>query len=138
MSGSRIRLIRRLGEDASLDYDGSGDQNVIASIREHLECLLNTRRGDAPACPNYGVPDLTGIIAGLPRSERQFRDTLESTIKEHEKRIGWIRVHVNEDGRPGDMRVHFWVEFMLASRQESDKRRLGGTVNIDAVFSLSR
>jgi type VI secretion system lysozyme-like protein len=134
-----IRLWTRLSGDAGEHQDVVGsdyEYAVVDSVRDHLTWLLNSRQGDAPACADYGLPDITAVIAGLPKSERHFCAALEKTIREHEPRISWVRVCLGDLGSPGGAKVYFTIEFRLKPG-DLEKQRLSGNVNFDTVFTLS-
>lgn len=136
----RVRLWSRLkrgpADSHAIEHDDDVDR-VLDSVREHLGWLLNTRRGDAPACRTFGLPDLAGVVAALPSSERQFYAAVEKSISEHEPRISWVRVRLNDSNVPGEIRIQFTVEVLLKSEKDMDKRRLEAEVNIDTVFALT-
>lgn len=136
--GPGVRLWSRLyrGDADSLSRNWDQDERqILDSVREHLTWLLNSRQGDTPACPDYGLPDLTGTVAGLPRSERAFCANVERTILKHEPRISWVRVRVEANDTPG-ARVHFTVECLLKSPHDQHRQRLSGEVDIDSVFTF--
>ena len=109
---------------------------VLQSVREHLGWMLNAHSGDAPACPDYGLPDLSGIIAGLPKSENAFCSALRKSILEHEPRISHVNIWLNpsETGDASD--IHFTIEITVKMDSRGTKRRLEGSVNIDNVISV--
>lgn len=137
-SGSGDRLWDRLArgrEDES--FGGRPDlRRMLESVRSHLEWLLNTHQGDSAACPEYGLPDITNLVIGLPYSERQFCRAIENSIKEHEPRVTWVRVSLDDREEVGRLTRHFTVEIGLRDG-EGDIKRLPGAVDIDAVFHLS-
>jgi type VI secretion system lysozyme-like protein len=134
-----VRLWTRLttAEDEPLTVDTPvGFQKTIESVREHLDWLLNSRRGDSPACPTYGLSDLTAVIAGLPKEERAFCQALEEAIEEHEPRVHRVRVTIDSSQPRAVMRRHFRVEVVLKSRTD-ERPALVGDVDIDAVFQIT-
>ena len=65
---NRIRLInrnpsRRVTEDP---------KEMIRSIQDHLQRILNTRQGSAPIAEDFGVPDFTNFMSDFPRDRAQF------------------------------------------------------------------
>ncbi len=142
--GPGVRLWTRLARGISDDRaaDGRADlQAVVDSIREHLSWLLNTRQGDAPICGDYGLPDISGLVARLgtcPKSERAFCAAIEEAIRKHEPRVARVSVrHLGGNARK-DMRMNFLVELGLVACSEADRRRMTGSVDIDTVFTLSK
>jgi type VI secretion system protein len=69
------------------------------SVIEHLRVLLNTRRGEAPTVPNYGVPDFSDTVHSFPGAITTLQRAIRDTITEFEPRLKNVQVrHVqNED-----------------------------------------
>ena len=134
-----IRFWTRLGQsnDARASFSDDDQSSVLDSVREHLGWLLNTRRGDAPACPDYGLPDLSGVVAGLPSSERSFYTAIEKSILDNEPRLSWVRVRLSEQNHPGEVYVKFNVDVLLKSDSRTEKQRLSAEVDIDSIFDFS-
>jgi len=132
-----VRLWTRLSRGVESGAGTYSDREVLASVREHLEWLLNTRQGDSPACPTFGLPDLTGVIAGLPKTERRFSEAIENSILEHEPRITWVRVTIDEViSLRRLISHHFVIEFALKDVPDEYRRQIIGQVDIDSNFSL--
>jgi type VI secretion system protein len=84
----RIRLMnknpsRRLSQDP---------KQMIRSIQEHLQRILNTRQGSAPIAEDYGVPDFTNFMGAYSESQRNLERNLRQTIQKYEPRLQGIRV----------------------------------------------
>ena len=109
---------------------------VLQSVREHLGWMLNSHSGDAPACPTYGLPDLAGIIAGLPKSENAFCAALRLGIQEHEPRISNVNIWLSPSEKGDAAEIHFTIEITIKTGHGGTKRRLDGAVNIDNVFQI--
>ena len=62
------------------------------SVIRNLERILNSREGMSQACVNYGLPDLTQIVNGVPERAREIEESLERCIKEFEPRISQVEV----------------------------------------------
>lgn len=95
---------------------GERDLDEVGSIIAHLRVLLNTRCGDSPCAPEYGVADLTDLWLSLPDAiaalERQLRDAIER----YEPRLAQVRVrHVPVDA---SLELHFQIHARLASNPQ--------------------
>jgi len=53
---------------------------------------LNSRQGQVEACPDYGLMDLSLIIAGLPDSEVAAERAIQKCIERFEPRLAKVRV----------------------------------------------
>jgi type VI secretion system protein len=81
-------LLSRIGKgDASSRHDDPSD-----AILEHLRILLNTRRGEAPTVPDYGVPDMTDLVHTLPSGTSGLSKALRDTILTYEPRLKNVNV----------------------------------------------
>lgn len=84
----RLRLIkkrpsRRFTEDP---------KEMIRSIQDHLQRILNTRQGSAPIAEDFGVPDFTDFASAFPNSQRDLERSLRRTIQKYEPRLQGVRV----------------------------------------------
>jgi type VI secretion system protein len=67
-------------------------RRTTASILNHLQRILNTRRGNAPIADDYGVPDFTDLLYGFPDSVREMEKSIRLTIQKYEPRLQAVRV----------------------------------------------
>jgi type VI secretion system protein len=95
------------------------NSQLISSILEHLGKMLNTRRGNAPVAPEYGIPDIVDLVHSFPESIRLMEQAIRSTIEKYEPRLTNVRVKhlLPEDDV---FALHFEVTAVLV--QESSKR----------------
>src|SRR5690606_18596530 len=69
------------------------------SIREHLQRILNTRRGSVPLDPEFGVPDFTNLAGSFSSgSTREIIDSITRMIERYEPRLKAPKVQVSEQG----------------------------------------
>lgn len=115
--------------------DGSADE--IGSILEHLRALLNTRQGDSPCAPRYGVLDFSDVVHALPGAVPALLQAMRATIMEYEPRLKAISVrHLPVEG---DLVLRFEISAQLA-RPRAGARTLrfattvrpGGRVDVEA------
>ncbi len=84
----RIRLVdknpqRRISEEPA---------QMIRSIQEHLQRILNTRQGNAPIAEDFGVPDFTNFMGSFSDSQRSMERQVRQTIQKYEPRLEGVRV----------------------------------------------
>lgn len=79
-----------MGLLARLSSTSSSDLSPLADIIEHLQRLLNTRKGDAPMDRDYGISDFNGAMH--PDALRALRKDIERTIEKYETRLERVRV----------------------------------------------
>ena len=59
------RLLERLSaREQELRLQPRPEQRLARSVEEHLQRILNTRRGNVPADLEFGMPDLSHVAAG--------------------------------------------------------------------------
>lgn len=89
--GGRSLLSRIAGRSEAADE--------TAEIVGHLRCLLNSRRGQAPSAPGYGVVDFSDAVHALHGGAQLIAASIRATITEHEPRLKSVNVrHVQVDG----------------------------------------
>ena len=79
-----------MGLLARLSSSARDAPSEVEDIVEHLQRLLNTRKGDAPMDPEYGISDFNGVIH--PDAIRALRQDIEKTIEKYEPRLERVRV----------------------------------------------
>ncbi|MFP4349778.1 MAG: type VI secretion system baseplate subunit TssE [Thermodesulfobacteriota bacterium] len=83
------RLLERLSSvEREPDRRETGDVNrQIFSILRHLERILNTRQGNVPIAPDFGMPDFTNIKMFGSESARDIEKTIQQIIERYEPRL---------------------------------------------------
>ena len=71
---ARVRLVPAVFDD-------------LDSIIEHLRGLLNTRQGEAPAVPDFGVVDFTDLVHNFPEAIQTLQRCIRTTILQYEPRL---------------------------------------------------
>jgi type VI secretion system protein len=66
---------------------------MMRSIQEHLQRILNTHVGSVMIAEDFGVPDFTNFMSGFPDSQRSLERSLRQTIQKYEPRLQGVRVH---------------------------------------------
>jgi len=75
----------------------SAGEDPVASITEHLRALLNTRKGEAVASPNYGILDFNDIVHLMPFAITKMQSSIQSAVQEFEPRLRNVTVRYVED-----------------------------------------
>lgn len=71
----------------------SEEQQLILSVLDNIQRILNSRSGTLSHLNDYGLPDMSHIISGLPSSSHLLLDVLEGTLLKYEPRIK--RIHLS-------------------------------------------
>lgn len=76
----------------------------ILSVLDNMQRILNCRAGTLSHLPDFGLPDMTKILQGMPGSAHQLIDTLSNVLLKYEPRLKSINVVILEQGIPGELR----------------------------------
>jgi type VI secretion system protein len=87
-----IERIRHLAKNPSRRVS-EDPQQLIRSVQEHLQRILNTRQGNVPIADDYGIPDITDLMTGYPESLRTIEKILRNTIQQYEPRLQAVRIN---------------------------------------------
>lgn len=114
---------------ALLSRVGGGDPapvDELRSILAHLQALLNTRQGDSPSAPGYGVLDFADLLHGFPASVQQLSKCIRATILEYEPRLKNVSVRQLPEENP--LILRFEITAQLAQAKGTRTLRLATTV----------
>ena len=85
----------------------SEQNQVILSVLDNMQRILNCRAGTLAHLPDYGLPDMTKILQGMPGTAHQLITTLSAVLLKYEPRLSRINVVMQEQIQPGDLRYPF-------------------------------
>ena len=74
---------------------------VILSVLDNMQRILNTRAGSLKHLPDYGLPDMTKILQGMPGTAHQLISTLSQVLLKYEPRLKGIQVTMQDRKRQG-------------------------------------
>ncbi|EPL6128713.1 type VI secretion system baseplate subunit TssE [Klebsiella aerogenes] len=112
-----------------LDLHQVNEQNqVILSVLDNMQRILNCRAGTLAHLPDYGLPDMTRVLQGMPGTAHELMGTLSAVLLKYEPRLKKITVILLEQSVPGELRyaidaelkgiglVRYGTEFMPEGR----------------------
>lgn len=112
-----------------LDLHQVSEQNqVILSVLDNMQRILNCRAGTLAHLPDYGLPDMTKILQGLPGTAHQLMQNLSAVLLKYEPRLKRIDVVLLPQTMLGELRyaidaelkggglVRYGTEFMPEGR----------------------
>ncbi|MCX8955743.1 type VI secretion system baseplate subunit TssE [Erwinia psidii] len=112
-----------------LDLQQVSEENqVILSVLDNMQRILNCRAGTLAHLPDYGLPDMTTILQGMPGTAHQLMSTLSAVLLKYEPRLKKIEVVLLKQTQPGELRyaidaelkglglVRYGTEFMPEGR----------------------
>ncbi|MEE4410278.1 MULTISPECIES: type VI secretion system baseplate subunit TssE [unclassified Serratia (in: enterobacteria)] len=106
----------------------SEENQVILSVLDNMQRILNCRAGTLAHLPDYGLPDMAKILQGMPGTAHQLMGTLSSVLLKYEPRLNNVDVVILEQAQPGELRyaidaelkgvglVRYGTEFMPEGR----------------------
>lgn len=106
----------------------SEQNQVILSVLDNMQRILNCRAGTLAHLPDYGLPDMTKILQGMPGTANQLITILSAVLLKYEPRLSRINVVMQEQIQPGELRyaidaelkgvglVRYGTEFMPEGR----------------------
>lgn len=108
MAGDRGLLDRLRRRDGPVGRSAQPrTEHVHESIQRHLQRLLNTRKGESAAFPDYGMPALTDV--DLTASGEELRRQIESALRKFEPRLAGVRVRWLEPDELEPLKLRFEV-----------------------------
>ena len=88
-----------------LNLNQVSEQNqVILSVLDNMQRILNCRAGTLAHLPDYGLPDMTKILQGMPGTAHQLITTLSAVLLKYEPRLNRINVVMQEQIQAGELR----------------------------------
>lgn len=106
----------------------SEDNQIILSVLDNMQRILNCRAGTLAHLPDYGLPDMTKILQGMPGTAHELMGTLSAVLLNYEPRLKQIAVVLLAQSVPGELRyaidaelkgvglVRYGTEFMPEGR----------------------
>lgn len=106
----------------------SEQNHVILSVLDNMQRILNCRAGTLAHLPDYGLPEMTRILQGMPGTAHELMGTLSAVLLRYEPRLKKITVVLLEQNAPGELRyaidaelrgvglVRYGTEFMPEGR----------------------
>lgn len=82
----------------------SEENQAILSVLDNMQRILNCRAGTLAHLPDYGLPDMTKILQGMPGTAHQLITTLSEVLLKYEPRLSKISVVMLEQTQPGELR----------------------------------
>ena len=82
----------------------SEENQTILSVLDNMQRVLNCRAGTLAHLPDYGLPDMTKILQGMPGTAHQLMRMLSEVLLKYEPRLAHIEVILLAQTQPGELR----------------------------------
>lgn len=92
-----------------IDSLDESDQ-VIISVMENIRRILNSRAGSIQHLPDYGLPDMSLLIQGLPGTAHNMMNILSATLLKYEPRIKSLSLVLLPQNTFGELRYALDIE----------------------------
>ncbi len=119
--GREKTLLDRLSDPAERTRGVRGDttaenlEAIMESVRLNLGRLLNSRQGISEAQPDYGLPAMTDITAGVENYVQRLQDAIRATVEKYEPRLRRVSVTLQQEASTAQSLV-FRVDAVLLAR----------------------
>lgn len=81
----------------------SEQNQVILSVLDNMQRILNCRTGTLAHLPDYGLPDMTRVLQGMPGTAHEMLGTLSTVLLKYEPRLK--KTHCSPAGAERPRRV---------------------------------
>lgn len=87
-----------------LDLHNVSEENqVILSVLDNMQRILNCRAGTLSHLPDYGLPDMSKILQGMPGTAHSLLTTLSDALLKYEPRLKSLNVILLPQSEPGHL-----------------------------------
>jgi type VI secretion system protein len=76
--------------------DMGDSHDMLRSIINHLQRILNTFQGSAQIAEDLGIPDITHFLRTIPDSVQSLENSIKRTIQNYEPRLKHVKVRYNQ------------------------------------------
>ena len=81
----------------------SGANQLILSVLDNMQRILNCRAGTLAHLPDYGLPDMSKILHGIPGTAHELITLLSAVLLKYEPRLKTINVVLLAQVEPGKL-----------------------------------
>lgn len=85
-------------------------EQLLLSVLDNVRRILNTRAGTLSHLPDYGLPDMSKLIQGLPATAHGVMGVLSSTLIRYEPRIKSLSLVLLSPNDIGSLRYALDIE----------------------------
>ncbi len=80
-----------------------GNDQVILSVLDNLQRILNCRAGALDHLPDYGLPDMSQILQGITGSAHGLMITMTAVLLKYEPRLAGVSIRLLPLRLPGQL-----------------------------------
>jgi len=86
------------------------EDQVLLSVLDNLQRILNCRAGTLSHLPDYGLPDMSQILHGMPGSAHGLMGTMTHMLLKYEPRLAAVDIELLPQVLPGHLEYTVAVE----------------------------
>lgn len=86
------------------------EDQPLLSVLDNLQRILNCRAGTLSHLPDYGLPDMSQILHGMPGSAHGLMGTMERMLLKYEPRLSRVNIELLPQVLPGHLEYTVTVE----------------------------
>ncbi|MCY1381557.1 type VI secretion system lysozyme-like protein [compost metagenome] len=76
---------------------------MLLSVLDNLQRILNCRAGTLSHLPDYGLPDMSQILHGMPGSAHGLMGTMTNMLFKYEPRLAAVSMELLPQTLPGHL-----------------------------------
>lgn len=108
-------LLQNFTGELDLQRVSEADQPLL-SVLDNLRRILNCRAGTLSHLPDYGLPDMSQILQGMPGSAHGLMGTMTSMLLKYEPRLASLQAVLLPQTLPGHLQYSLEVELRDGTR----------------------
>lgn len=126
-------LLRRIRDPAlAAPRRVVSDDEVRASVLDHLQAMFTTRAGSALGASDYGILSVTDIVRLCPDAVDEVVKSIRRTVNKYEPRLANVRV----TQLPGEPERDATIRFEITADLLDGSRR--GRVKFETIIDATR
>ncbi len=86
------------------------ENQVIMSVLDNIQRILNSRAGALTHLPDYGLPDMSKILHGMPGTAHELMTILSEVLLKYEPRLQSLQVRLKTAHDIGQLAYTLVVE----------------------------
>ena len=83
----------------------SEETQVILSVLDNMQRIVNCRAGTLAHLPDYGLPDMTKILQGMPGTAHELMSILSTVLLKYEPRLKKVKVVLLAQAMAGTLKL---------------------------------
>jgi type VI secretion system protein len=95
-------LLGNFAQGLDRQWVSEQDQHVL-SVLDNLQRILNSRQGALSHLPDFGLPDMSTVLQGLPVTAQRLMATMASMLLRYEPRLASLEVELLPQRQPGQL-----------------------------------